>query len=104
MTTLPNCIGSYTKRSNCSKYLIKFPLGWNQSKGNYDYYHESVDSEPEAILVLKSKNQLNIQLFNLQLSNCPNAQLLNCQMAKPSNPIEQSNCTIEQLIQLFQLG
>ena len=57
MTTLPNCKGSYTKRSDCSKYLIKFPLGWNQTKGNYDYYHESVDSEPEAILVLKSINE-----------------------------------------------
>ena len=57
MARIPNCKGSYFKRKDSSKWEIKYPIGWNKIKGTYDYYHETLSSEPEAIIALKSINE-----------------------------------------------
>ena len=54
---IPNCKGSVSKRNDCEKWIIKYPLGWNAEKNVYDYYQESLPSQPDAILALKDINE-----------------------------------------------
>ena len=55
MTTIPRNKGSYRPRKS-GRYQIRYPLGWNDVKKKYDDYREEVDSEPEAIALLKQIN------------------------------------------------
>ncbi len=54
---IPNCKGSCHKRKDCNKWIIKYPLGWNTEKQVYDYYQESLPSQPDAIVALKDINE-----------------------------------------------
>lgn len=55
MSKVPRNKGSYTRRANDS-YQVKYPLGWSDRKRKYDEYIETVESEAEAISLIKEIN------------------------------------------------
>lgn len=55
MTTIPRNKGSYHPRKS-GGYQVKYPLGWDDLRKCYPKYCETVDSEPEAIALLKEIN------------------------------------------------
>ncbi len=55
MVRVPRNKGSYAVRKGGS-YQVKYPLGWNEEAKKYDEYREDVESEAEAIALIKSIN------------------------------------------------
>ena len=55
MPKVPNCKGGYYPRKNGS-VQVKYPLGWNEAKEDYDVFNRDVGTEAEAIVLLKSIN------------------------------------------------
>lgn len=56
MTKVPRNKGSYAQRKSGNGWQIKYPLGWSDEKKKYDEYREDVDSESEAIALIKKIN------------------------------------------------
>ncbi len=56
MTRIPRNKGSYRQRESGSGFQVKYPLGWSEEKKKYDVYNEEVDTEAEAISLLKLIN------------------------------------------------
>ena len=56
MATVPRNKGSYKSRPGGNTWQVKYPLGWSERKKRYDEYHEEVESEAEAIALIKSIN------------------------------------------------
>lgn len=55
MTRVLRNKGSYAPRKS-GAFQVKYPLGWNESKRRYDEYREDVQSEAEAIALIKDIN------------------------------------------------
>lgn len=84
MTTVPRNKGSYYPRKS-GRFQVRYPLGWDESAGKYRDYREDVDSESEAIALVKHINDFiyhggrptEIEAWRLEetegpLKKCPN--------------------------------